>query len=70
MYPLTMVFPPGVFVPVFCAREYTLPDGTLTVTFANQGQLEECLFVSQLARELGLAGFVIERGDVTRVDMV
>jgi hypothetical protein len=68
-FPLTMAFPSGAFVPVFCARSYTWPDGTLSVTFADRGQLEEGVFVSRLARELGLTGRVVERGDAPRIEM-
>jgi hypothetical protein len=77
MFPLTMAFPPGAFVPVFCAHVTTWPDRWMTVTFDRRGQLEEDVFVSLLARELGLTGRVVEppvsprgeRGDVPRVEM-
>ncbi len=69
VFPLIMAFPPGAFVPVFCARVTTWPDRWMTVTFADRRQLEEDVFVSRLARELGLTGRVVERGDVVRVEM-
>ncbi len=72
--PLIWSFPPGTLIPVFCVRESHWTDGWTTVTFADRSELEECVFASRLALELGLIGRVVERGDgngrTTRVEMV
>jgi hypothetical protein len=70
MFPLTMAFPPGAFVPVFCGHVTTWTDRWMTVRFDGRRQLEEDVFVSRLARELGLTGRVTERGYVPHVEMV
>jgi len=69
LYPLTMVFPPGAFVPLFRQYQHLWENGDLMVTFRDRGQLEEDVFVSCLARQLGLVGVVVSRGDMPRVEM-